>query len=315
MSSLPWVQVERDFLSVRAPEIAGELGIPVPHAAGLMLMLWSWCQARGSGELTGRNWRRSVEVAAGWDGEPGEFVAAIIASGLVEDRGDAGRVKGLDRYDKARAKAAADRKRIAEKRALGRESQAHDRRTSVAATSQRQSKDGPATVCATSPGRDVRRQITSVPVGTDVDAREGAPPAAGELELDVQGGASPKPRRLSPAADLVAWAHADRAQRLGPDCPRPDAPGKGVWPKLAELLRDHGRKTAEAAWAAFCSDPGAIERGLPVALFASQWARWVSEAQRARGIPGRSDVRRGAVRAEDMAQVHRELPVGIVEDW
>lgn len=194
--SLPWVQVERDFLSVRALELAGELGTSVPHAAGLMLMLWSWCQARGSGEVRGRNWRRSIEIAAGWDGESGAFADAVLTCDLAQSLEDGVRVRGLDRYEAAKAKAKADRDRLAAKRALGRESQSHARKQDVAATSQRHSRDSRpdvgGTVDATSPGRDVRRQIAtsyevappvSPPQGDAPLKRESLPPGPSNDEL------------------------------------------------------------------------------------------------------------------------------------
>ncbi len=53
--------------------------------------------------------------------------------------------------------------------------------------------------------------------------------------------------------------------------------------------------------------PGGVKPEPAVGLLEGVYAR-VGPAQT-------RDVTRGAVRAEDMAQVHRELPVGIVEDW
>jgi len=185
MSALPWVQVERDFLSVRALELAGELGTSVPHAAGLMLMLWSWCQARGSGELRGRNWQRSLEIAAGWDGSPGAFSEAVITCGLVESLEDGVRVRGLGRYETARAKAQADRDRLAAKRALGRDSQSHARKETVAATSLRRSGDVGGDVAATSPGRDVRRQRSPIGDLPPVGPPRGDAPAERQPEADL----------------------------------------------------------------------------------------------------------------------------------
>lgn len=129
------------------------------------------------------------------------------------------------------------------------------------------------------------------------DAATPAAPAQASLPVE----AKPLPKRGGKQGEFYDWCMADRTKRVAPGTADDATPGKQAWPALVKLLEDHGRKTAEAAWLAFCGDDYAQRAAYPMALFANQWPRWVTAAQRTATGPPRPapDVRKGVVRAED----------------
>lgn len=79
--------------------LATELDMPEAHVAGHCVFLWLWSIDNvEDGTLPGSE--RMVERAAGWQGEPGAFIAAMIVAGML-DRAEDGSLSIHDWMDYA----------------------------------------------------------------------------------------------------------------------------------------------------------------------------------------------------------------------
>ena len=112
----PWCKL---FAGTRDHEkfdyLADALGIEQPHALGLMVRLWCWATVNHpDGELP----RQAGMLArkAGWAGDGGEFVAACVASGLLDDAGDAYEVHNFCQYQERYKRTVAQRVRREKRR-------------------------------------------------------------------------------------------------------------------------------------------------------------------------------------------------------
>jgi hypothetical protein len=140
--SLPWIKVCGDlFDHPRAVDLGDELGRPLAWAH--LVALWGWCaQYAPTGRVEARNVGRTIERAARWDGEPGAFVAAAVATGWLVVEDGAATVCGWDDHQRAHLdKAEKDRQRAAARRSTV-AAESRDSLKTVA----RQSADGLATV-------------------------------------------------------------------------------------------------------------------------------------------------------------------------
>lgn len=83
---MAWIKVEQSIRdNKKILDLSERLDIPVPYAIGLLVSLWTWgLDNTPSGSLDGVS-DRSIARAADWhDGDPGDFVNALIASGLID---------------------------------------------------------------------------------------------------------------------------------------------------------------------------------------------------------------------------------------
>jgi hypothetical protein len=176
--SLPWIKVCADlFDHPRAVDLGDELGRPM--AWGHLVALWGWCaQYAPTGRVEARNVGRTVERAARWDGEPGAFVAAAVATGWLALEDGAATVCGWDDHQRAHLdKAEKDRLRVAQKRAS-------DVSRVCRATVARQSGDCLTTVAGEKEKEKEREREEELSSG-EPDAPPPLTPAKLEREADV----------------------------------------------------------------------------------------------------------------------------------
>jgi hypothetical protein len=95
---MAWVEVHQSLRDHRKVlTIADELALPEPHVAGHLVFLWLWALDNApDGSLPAS--ARLIERASGWNGEPGAFMQALIAAGLLEHDGDNLRIHDWDDY-------------------------------------------------------------------------------------------------------------------------------------------------------------------------------------------------------------------------
>lgn len=116
---LPFLQVDADFLATGARDLAELLATSEADAGWSMVRLWGWAVSKAAtpaalGLLEGPDMQRLAERAAGWTGEQGAFLAALLNPALAlaqSEEGGAVRLLGLDRYAATFRKMEADRLR------------------------------------------------------------------------------------------------------------------------------------------------------------------------------------------------------------
>lgn len=115
----PWLQVDADFLATGAGDLAELLRMSEAEAGWAMVRLWGWAISKaetpeGLGLLADEDMQRLAERAAGWKGEPGAFLMALLkpAIGLAQrEESGAVRLAGMERYASTLRRMEADRAR------------------------------------------------------------------------------------------------------------------------------------------------------------------------------------------------------------
>lgn len=294
---LPYTQVDR-AVKVTAMLLAQKLGVTFQHAMGSLVEFWQLNGDPRDLERLLREGKREVvlseqdvvgrfELASGGKQADPNMLANL---GLLEPKENGEyRVRGMSRYFDP-----------IERRIQAREAAAKGGRASAVARKERfgtsqprsESASGSAQATAQADSKRARSDSRSAPEATAEATpkrdRSGAEPAdSGQRtslhSYSLTGVAPPlidipaeKPAKSSAAQEFAGWVDDRRIAVLGPTTARMDGLKRHQWALLTELLKDHGRKTAEAAWHVFERDAYALKEGLPVALFASQWGSIVS---------------------------------------
>lgn len=110
--SLPWFRVDVDF--VDHPKVMHLESILGPNAGWYLVRLWAWTARYASRGCLTTVARQSLERSAGWTGKPGELIAALLETGLVDET-TSGNLEVHDWWEKQRAiveKAEKDRERL-----------------------------------------------------------------------------------------------------------------------------------------------------------------------------------------------------------
>ena len=309
--SLPWFKV---FTAVpdHAKVVALMAELDEPLADAYVLRLWDYAaRLSPSGRVGGVRAGFVIERAVRWEGDSGALVAAMVTVGLLDVDGE-----DLVIHDWAQ------------------EQGAH-----VAKVERDRQKPGgkkPPRKPRANPARDPRDPRANPPGGDKrVESREDLPSVdhspsplaggAGDEDPEVQVVAAfvadlpPTPGTLGVLAD--AWNEITTAP-LPRVVEMPTARRKQAQAALKRRPLAEWRRVFEAVEASsFCrgADGGwraNFDWATRAAGAKPEPSIGLLEGVYARAGPAASrDLRRGAVRAEDMAQAHRELPVGVVEDW
>lgn len=281
---LPFTQVDR-AVKPKAALLAGLLGVSNQHALGSLVEFWDLngdprvieaLAAAGTNELvlSREEAERRFRLASGKDAR----AADLVSLGLLEDRGDAVRVRGMSRYFEpvrqrlqARAAAAAGgSKSGSQPRTGGRFAarQPPERPPSGPPS------DGPSVSRAgTEPGPtlEVRGQRSDLSPPSEEKEQASANPDSGPprklLIVDVEADA------------WWAWAQDVRAQALGVVRERPPHPrALGSWwsRALGELHGDVER--LRAGWLAYLRDKHWSVKRSPWAGWLAQWEQFVPPA-------------------------------------
>lgn len=135
---LPFLQVEADLLGQRGQVAAKLLGVPLPALIGHVTLLRAYALSL-SGDEVPSGWVHDaeavqvLEIAAGWDGDPGKLVRVLAMPAvymLEMDPAGAVRVLGMEPYAKAHEANAKARERVAKSEARKREAAANLREAS-----------------------------------------------------------------------------------------------------------------------------------------------------------------------------------------
>jgi hypothetical protein len=267
---LPWIQVEKSFAkSQEAIELAVELNLPRPHAVGLAVEFWAWAgDAAPDGIVRGAGRERAIHIADAGAGHDG-FAYAMLTVGLLEGVDEGLRIRGwTSRYAKPLEKAArdAERKRAARKRPQD-----------VRGTSAGQSADSPRNGAGKSHIK--QSQIEKEEASAD-SAKKPADPRHHPLKIRL----------------LAAYQRERSAEYAF------GAKDATAVSKLLALCNDDGE--IEARWVRCLRDK---YRGTgELMLFATKKFNDFGGAAPPNGSAGRAipDVRKGMVRAEDMAGLY-----------
>lgn len=101
---LPFMQLESDLVAHGASTVARLAGCSVPQALGHIALLRAWAVSRATDEappdgmVLGDAAPRLIEAAAGWEGEKGALLQALVDAGQVERLPDGLRVLHLNPY-------------------------------------------------------------------------------------------------------------------------------------------------------------------------------------------------------------------------
>lgn len=294
---LPFLQVEADLLGAQGRVAAGMLRATPACVVGYVAFMRAYVLGQSrDGEVTGMvrgtSAARVLALAAGYEGDPEVFVAALAdpAVGLLEVHPDGILVRGMEPYEKARRKSEAskDRMRKSREAKLLRATPAH-----VPDKKKKESKT------------ETEMKSPSLPSEGAAPLRADAPPPLALVAQEQE-----KARRpASPTAlgEFIDWARAETKPRLAPDAPDNAAMAQHQRVRLGEAVKLHGLEALKAAFRLWMGSTYVQEKGYPMGLFASQWERHVGEVK---AKPKQRDLRNGTLRAEDF---DHSGPVGEVQ--
>lgn len=139
-----WVHVYRMlFDHPKTKRLARRLGLDVAAAAGYLICMWSWAMAIAPDGDLSRFDEEEIEVAAGWGGDDGRFVAAATECRWLDAAEIGLMIHDWDEWaGPLVAKRAKERKRSAERRAAARQESAHGDQTATRPQRDRRSAEG-----------------------------------------------------------------------------------------------------------------------------------------------------------------------------
>lgn len=301
---LPWVQVTQEAFGL-SRSLAGLLGCDRHRALSLLIDLWAWGLDQGpadeppQGMIINPRAARMLAGAVEWAGDADELLQALEDLGAVEILDGGVRVRGMRRYHgtwrKNRAGSGGN-------------------------------PNGSSTGTVTEPKRQTQKQKQKqrspdgdLPPSPHEGGGDGSEDPEVQVVATFIADLPPTPGTLGVLAD--AWNEITTAP-LPRVVEMPPARRKQAQAALRRRSLAEWRRVFEAVEASsFCRGAdGGWRAGFDWAIRAGgvkpEPSIGLLEGVYARAGPAASrDLRRGAVRAEDMAQAHRELPVGVVEDW
>ena len=300
---LPWVQVTQEAFGL-SRSLAGLLGCDRHRALSLLIDLWAWGLDQGpadeppQGMVINPRAARMLAGAVEWAGDADELLQALEDLGAVEILDEGVRVRGMRRYHGTW-----------KKNRTGSGGKPNGSSAGTVTEPKRQTQT--QTQTQRSPDGD----IPPTPLGGDVEDCDhevqavaafvaDLPPTPGTLGVLAEAWNEITTAPLPRVAEMPA---ARRKQAQAALRRRPLEEWRRVFQAVEESSFCRG---ADGGWKAgfdWAIRPGGAKPEPAIGLLEGVYARAGSTAPR--------DLRRGAVRAEDMAQAHRELPVGVVEDW
>lgn len=151
---MAWIESHQELRDhPKTIRLATRLGVHRMQAVGHLHALWWWCLAYAdTGDLTEFE-DAEIAVGAGWDDDPGDFVAALSASGWLD--GD----RSVHDWHEYAGKLVEKRRADAERKAAARRQESTPSPRLVQRTSNGQSPDG----AGTQPNRTVPNQTPPTP--------------------------------------------------------------------------------------------------------------------------------------------------------
>jgi len=84
-----WIKTHQSLGTHRKTlALADELGTSVPAAVGHLVLLWCWALDNAPGGFLGHIRPKTIAVAAMWRKRPGDFLAALVTAGFVDEPQD-----------------------------------------------------------------------------------------------------------------------------------------------------------------------------------------------------------------------------------
>lgn len=289
---LPWIKVYADLPEhPKSLDLADAVGEPLAWAH--MVKLWTWCSRYA---CDGRIQRSRAELAAGWTGKRGVFVAAAVEVGFLEEDGPDHVVahdwtetqKGhIDKLERDRLAAAA-RRSVARLSCDGRATVANSSRDNRDPEERERRVEEKKMFAGAADAAPPAAPVVADPSGASGDAAD-APPGADAVRPDeppdprthipvaespgnsgfweipwLEGGASIQAaRKPQPLAMLVEWMLYRRQQRADDT---PDVAWGQVLKLLKRHVKHHGVEAMRKAWLAWLMDPWAAGLSPPYQL-------------------------------------------------
>ena len=227
---MPWLKSHSELRShPKVIKVARLLGVGVPQAIGHLHLLWWWVMTYApSGDLSDFV-AEDLSSAAGWDGDPVEFVDALVSSGMGTrsgflERDETGHISVHD-WDQHGGRDVESRRASIERKRRWRQEE----------TTRTAEIDGQPEQDATRPPRAADAPATRPPqVRGEERRREENPPYT-------------PPGGGSAASDLALPAGKSAAK------PKPKKPGQAPSPEFERFWASYPRKVAkDAAWQVWC---------------------------------------------------------------
>lgn len=260
---LPFLQVEADLLGIQSKVAAGMLRATPACVVGYVAFMRAYVLSLSDdGEVTGLvrgpSAARGLALAAGWEGDPEAFVAALADPSvrLLEVRPDGIFVRGMEPYEKARKKSAAGKERMRKSREARR----------LRATSE---NDG----AKKKSEKKTQTEIFSPSEGTTVASAPVAPAPPGKTPIA-------RAAATNALGEFIDWAREEAKPRLPGDAV--DV-GSGMTQveraKLGEAVKAHGLETMKTAFRLWLGWTAAQEKGYPLGFFAHTLTNSVAQAK------------------------------------